>query len=122
MVTPTTPLLLTRGSPETQDEVSLRLERWGSDYLLWIYGGERHVGAVVLVEGEWCRSISSPGHMEEPLALEAARRVAPLLRGGLTVLAGIHYDDISREAIKRIVHSVEEMSEELSALLSAPEN
>ncbi|MBP5351876.1 MAG: hypothetical protein J6Y56_07950 [Fibrobacterales bacterium] len=110
------PIVARAGAPETQDAVELRLERIGPDFLLRISGGAEHVGALALFDGEpkW---IKIEGHREGALAAEAARTLGPKLGGRLVVVAGIHYDSISREAIARIVGNVRKLAEEISRAL-----
>lgn len=114
---PLFPIEVSAGAEETSDRVICRLERRGRDYLLSIFGGEEHIGAVVLADGERIESIGRPGHREEESARSAASRISPVLDGALAVVAGIHYNSISREAIDRILSHIDQLIEEIEGII-----
>lgn len=96
-------------------EIVLEVKKLGEDYLLTLTGGEEHVGAVAvgLFDEKSGRASSSvltlPGHREEQLALDSAKRVSKATGKTSVVVAGIHIDNISLEEIKEIVSTAEEM-------------
>lgn len=98
-------------------EIILDAKNVGEDYLLTLTGGEEHVGAVAigLFDEKNQRASSSvitmPGHREEYLALDGARRVSRATKKTSVVVVGIHQDDISPEEIKNIVSAAGEMVE-----------
>lgn len=102
-------------------EIILEVKKLGEDYLLTLTGGKEHVGAVAvgLFDEKSGRASSSvltlPGHREEQLALDSAKRVSKATGKTSVVVAGIHVDNISLEEIKEIVSTAEEMVENFIA-------
>lgn len=102
-------------------EITLEVKKLGEDYLLTLTGGKEHAGAVSvgLFDEKSGRASSSvftlPGHREEQLALDSARRVSKATGKTTVVVAGIHVDNISLEEIKEIVSTAEEMVENFIA-------
>lgn len=96
-------------------EIILEVKKLGEDYLLTLTGGKEHAGAVAigLFDEKSGRASSSvitlPGHREEQLALDSARRVSKATGKTSVFIAGIHVDDISPEEIKEIISAAEEM-------------
>ncbi|HOW14454.1 hypothetical protein [Methanosarcina sp.] len=96
-------------------EITLEAKKLGEDYLLTLTGGKEHAGAVAvgLFDEKSGRASSSvislPGHREEQLALDSAKRVSKATGKTAVVVAGIHVDNISLEEIKEIVSAAEEM-------------
>lgn len=99
----------------SRTEITLEVKKLGEDYLLTLTGGEEHAGAVAvgLFDEKSRRASSSvltlPGHREEQLALESAKRVSKATEKTTIVVVGIHVDNISLEEIKEIVSTAEEM-------------
>lgn len=96
-------------------EIVLEAKKLGEDYLLTLTGGKEHAGAVAvgLFDEKSRRASSSvitlPGHREEQLALDSARRVSRTTGKTSVFVAGIHVDNISQEKIREIVSAAEEM-------------
>ncbi|WP_440945825.1 hypothetical protein ACSAZL_17225 [Methanosarcina sp. T3] len=96
-------------------EIILEAKKLGEDYLLTLTGGKEHAGAVAvgLFDEKSGRASSSvltlPGHREEQLALDSARRVSRVTGKTSVVVAGIHVDNISTEEIGKIISAAEEM-------------
>ncbi|AGF97282.1 MULTISPECIES: prenylated flavin chaperone LpdD [Methanosarcina] len=96
-------------------EITLEVKKLGEDYLLTLTGGKEHAGAVAvgLFDEKSGRASSSvitlPGHREEQLALDSARRVSKATGKTSIVVVGIHVDNISLGEIKEIVSTAEEM-------------
>jgi hypothetical protein len=99
-------------------EITLEAKKIGDDYLLTLMGGREHVGAVGIgyFDEKNQRASSSvitmPGHREEQLALQGARRVSKATRRTTVIVVGIHQDKISLEEIKNLVSAAEEMIED----------
>jgi hypothetical protein len=86
----------------------------GDDILVAIWGGEKpHIGAVAAAQPR--PSLKDPnvlsasasvicylGHKEDRLAKEAAETLAAAFNTDVVVTAGIHWDDLSQEDIRRI--------------------
>ena len=96
-------------------EIVLEAKKLGEDYLLTLTGGKEHAGAVAvgLFDEKSRRASSSvitlPGHREEQLALDSARRISRATGKTSVFVAGIHVDNISQEEIGEIVSAAEEM-------------
>ena len=84
----------------------------GRDILLLITGGARHIGATstAFVDGDHIKVLTSaiPNHKEHTLTEAIARKVAEALRRTVTVVMGIHYDNLSQEGILQVVEVVDE--------------
>ncbi|MGF7047450.1 hypothetical protein J2T13_001955 [Paenibacillus sp. DS2015] len=96
----------------------------GRDTLLIITGGVAHIGAVatayVGTEGIEVQTSRVPAHEEHRLVEKCARIAATALGRTVTVAAGIHYDDITKEQINAVVSSVDNLMEEyLQRVLNA---
>jgi hypothetical protein len=99
-------------------EITLEAKEIGNDYLLALTGGREHVGAVSIgyFDEKNQRASSSvitmPGHREEQLALQSARRVSKATKRTTVIVVGIHQDNISLEEIRNLVSAAEEMIED----------
>ncbi len=112
------PIYLTRGSKEESDQVHFQLERFGRDYLLKVWGGDKHIGAVATATRDWGEGYGLPQHRELDFSMRWAKNLANFLDGSVTLLSGIHYDEISKEAIERILNHIDQLGKELIDLLS----
>lgn len=91
--------------------------RLGPDWLVSIWGGVRpHIGAVAMAQprpslkDENVVSATASvfcflGHKEDVIVKEASERLAAALNANIVVTAGIHWDDIDPEGIRRIVEN-----------------
>jgi len=100
-------------SPHIQpDDIELSVNVVGRDILLVITGGERHIGAAstAYVNGEDIEVSTSavPHHKEHTISENIALRVAEALRRTVTVVMGIHYDNLTKEGIQEVVRIVDE--------------
>lgn len=90
-------------------ELILEWKRIGSDYTLTLTGGRDHIGAVAIgnfdeKSGRATSSvISLPGHREESIALEGARRISESTGTATVLTVGIHLDDITGDEISQVV-------------------
>ena len=89
----------------------------GEDVLVAIWGGEKpHIGAVAVAQPR--PSLKDPavtsssasviclvGHKEDELAKAAAEILAAALKTQVVVTAGIHWDNLTPEAIQRVVRN-----------------
>jgi len=93
------------------------VRRIGEDLLVAISGGERpHIGAVAMAQPR--PSLKDPavtsatasvfcyvGHKEDDLAKHAAEKLAASLNTRVVVTAGIHWDDLSEEGIRKVIRN-----------------
>lgn len=82
----------------------------GRDLLLLISGGERHIGATstAYLNGDNVEVQTSavPHHKEDIISESIAVKVSEALRKTVTVVMGIHYDNLSKEGILEVVKIV----------------
>ncbi|MFD1774575.1 hypothetical protein [Paenibacillus rhizophilus] len=92
-------------------DITLSETAVGQDILLLITGGVRHIGAASTAyigeNGAEVTTSAVPGHKEHTISESVAVKVAEALRRTVTVVMGIHYDDLSKEQIARVVEIVE---------------
>ncbi|MEK5397353.1 prenylated flavin chaperone LpdD [Paenibacillus sp. FSL K6-2859] len=92
------------------EDIELTATPVGRDLLLVISGGVRHIGAAstAYLNGERVEVQTSavPHHKEHTISEDIAIRVAKALNRTVTVVMGIHYDDLSKEGIMKVVEIV----------------
>jgi gallate decarboxylase subunit D len=90
--------------------------RLGRDFLFTVTGGEAHIGAVstaYFTGGDWIVVTQElPGHKEGPLSARLALTGARTLNATVTVVAGIHIPQASKEDIAQAVEQSEVRFEE----------
>ncbi len=97
----------------------------GKDIAFLITGGDAHIGAAATAyrnnEGEIVTALQQlPGHREGELAQELAAMAASRLGVTVTVLAGIHVENPTREQIADIVKETHlKMEEAIQAAASS---
>ena len=91
------------------------VKKIGQDLLVAMWGGVRpHIGAVAIAQprpslkDQSLRSATAsvfcyPGHKDDIVAKEAAVKISSALNTNVTVMAGIHWDDIDEEGIKAVI-------------------
>ena len=101
----------------------------GADVLVAIWGGERpHIGAVAVAQPR--PSLKDPeitsasasvicllGHKEDELVKATAEILAAALETQVVVTAGIHWDNLSPEAIRQIIRHSEILVDTILARL-----
>ncbi len=99
---------------EGEYDLSAGVRLIGDDILVAIWGGEKpHIGAVAAAQPR--PSLKDPnvmsssasvicylGHKEDELAKTAAETLTAALNNNVVVTAGIHWDNLSQEDIRRI--------------------
>jgi gallate decarboxylase subunit D len=98
--------------------IAVYRHQMGRDTAFLITGGEAHIGAVstafYTLEGAvTVQTATVPGHKEDVLTQPLAIRAASNLNCTVTVAAGIHIDQASKEDIQEIVDIVDELFNEL---------
>lgn len=86
-----------------------------------IYGGSRsHIGAVSIIDqGMHCSTTQFPNHRDGLVSEMWAKALAKACEEPVVAVAGIHYDEPTRDDIQKILFAVNEMIGEASALLSS---
>lgn len=99
------------GETLTLDEIDV-----GRDKLIIIKGGDAHIGAVSTAYFEQKKpltikvdTMSVPGHKEHLLTDTIARQCAEQLGQTVTVVMGIHFDNLSKSEIEDIVYMTEDL-------------
>lgn len=105
-----------------QGRLHLRLDLLpqGRDWLALLRGGAAHIGATALAlppqehatAEEAAQAIGRPGHREEELARQVAARLAQAVGRAVCCCAGIHYEAITPEEIRLVLHLVDELTDE----------
>lgn len=96
-------------------ELVLEWELMGDDYIVTLKGGREHIGAVAVGMYDAGKGISTssvislPGHREEGISLNSARKISSFTQRTTVFMAGIHLDDITGEEINKIVEASEDM-------------
>jgi hypothetical protein len=109
----TTPALFHEGNGRTQ--VCMSVSRIGEDFVVCLFNEAGHIGAAAVAdysEKENRASVSvitRPGHREDALASDAARRLCKAFRRPVCVIAGIHLDGITKEEIDEILENCEKL-------------
>ncbi|OMD03994.1 hypothetical protein BJP49_00835 [Paenibacillus odorifer] len=92
------------------EDIELKATAVGRDLLLLISGGVRHIGATstAYLEGEQVKVLTSavPHHKEHTISEPIAIKVAEALNKTVTVVMGIHYDNLTKEGIMEVVEIV----------------
>lgn len=104
--------------------VEAHCQKMGSDYLVSVWGGAPHIGAVAMAQPR--ASLADPdrvsatasvfcyvGHKEDQLAKEAAEQLAAGLNTKVVVAAGLHWDRLTESAIRQVVKNVRVMVGEI---------
>ena len=113
-----------RGSEENMDCVSFQLFRLGRDWLLWISGGEAHLGSVAASDhssGKGSHQFTLGIHKEGPIVRQALEALQPLITEEILVIGGIHYDNLNSIQIKKIIQHSQELIYEVVLFFSVSE-
>lgn len=121
------PMRVTVGDGYTVEGAATRI---GEDLLVWLWGGDRpHIGAVAAAHPR--PSLADPsrrsatasvlvfsGHREDEIAKRTAELLAAALGVNVVVTAGLHWDAITPEGIKRARENAEGAAEALLGALA----
>lgn len=97
----------------TFQDIKLEVIKAGRDVLLLITGGEAHIGATSTAYWHEAQchveTIPVPHHKEHTLTESIAERAASKLQCTVTVVMGIHYDNLSKAHILQVSDRVEHL-------------
>jgi hypothetical protein len=105
--------------------ITLRSMEVGSDLLVVITGGKAHIGATAV--GITCGGLASasvitvPAHREDRVVKSAAEKLAKALDRSVVVVAGIHYDAITKDEIDESLRLCDELVNALAVELCRKE-
>lgn len=88
--------------------------RIGDDYLVAIWGGEKpHIGAVAAAQPDTPTAsvIGFPSHKEDEVVRIVSEKLAAALGANTVVTAGIHWDNISKEGIVKVMDNTKILTE-----------
>ena len=102
---------------EGEYDLAASVRQIGQDILVAIWGGDKpHIGAVAMAQPR--PSLRDPdvtsstasvfayvGHKEDELAKAAAEILAATLKTNVVVAAGIHWDNLPSEGIRRVIEN-----------------
>lgn len=99
-------------------------QRLGKDYLLSLWGGEAHIGAVGMAQSR--PSLADPGrlsatasvycylgHKEDSVVKAASERLAAALNAKVVVVAGLHWDNLQPVQVEGVLASVARLLEQI---------
>lgn len=87
----------------------------GPDLLVTLTGGSGHIGAVSMESAAETFTWQAQGHREGDLAGQIGSFLASGLNCRVVVLAGIHFDAITRDEIRDVLNLAESLAESLIA-------
>ncbi len=98
--------------------VEALLQRLGDDYLVSVWGGAAHIGAVAMAQPR--PSLADPGrlsatasvfcyvgHKEDEVVKEISERLAAALEAKVVVAAGMHWENLTPEGIEQVKRNVQ---------------
>jgi hypothetical protein len=93
------------------------LQQLGNDFLLSVWGGAAHIGAVAMAQPR--PSLADParlsatasvfcyvGHKEDDVVKEVAERLSAALGAKVVVAAGLHWDNLTAAGIEQVKKNV----------------
>ena len=87
-------------------------------HILLVGGSRTHVGAVsVCLPGENVHTIQFPEHRDSVVSKKWAEYLCRKFCTPVTIACGIHYDQVSKKDICRIVEETEEMLAQMEAVI-----
>lgn len=105
-------------------------QRLGQDYLLSLWGGAAHIGAVGMAQSRPSLADSARlsatasvycylGHKEDSVVKTASERLAAALNARVVVVAGLHWDNLQPVQIERVLTNVTRLVEQIIAFEKA---
>ena len=103
--------------------ITAKVIKTGEDLVIIIGGGEIHIGAVGISfptvsintgdNSVTTSVITLPSHKEDIVAKNISEKVAKVLNKKVVVIAGIHFDNLSKNDIDKILKGCNELSEKI---------
>lgn len=85
------------------DDINVRSLPMGRDLLIMITGGDAHIGAAstayYVADNIEVQTSIVPGHKEHTLSEDMAIQAATILKRTVTIVMGIHYDNLTKSEI-----------------------
>ena len=98
-------------------DIEATVMRIGDDYLVAIWGGDKpHIGAIAAAQPRPSRKKSEttsatasvicfPAHKEYEIVRVVSEKLAATLNANVVVTAGIHWDNISKDGIGKVMNN-----------------
>ena len=81
-----------------------QIQQFGLDLHITISGGREHIGSVSIVSPESENNWRRPGHKEYVITEDIRKRLVLLLPNRVIVVtAGIHFDDMLKKDIEKVI-------------------
>lgn len=111
-------------------KVEALCQQMGDDYLVSIWGGKAHIGAVAMAQPRDSLLDSSKrsatasvfcyvGHKEDQLVKEVSEQMASKLDAKVAVAAGLHWDDLTSEGVATVTRNVKLLIAEIIEAIQA---
>jgi hypothetical protein len=101
---------------QLERDIRIQTLRMGKDYVFIIEGGISHIGAVgvnyEMNEGAMEHLIEIPGHKEGMLIKELLYMARETCKASVTIIAGIHFEDITQTQIAQIILRTKQLMKE----------
>jgi hypothetical protein len=111
---------LTISLEENGMKIDARLISIGDDLVILLSGGLSHVGAVALShKGSAAAVIAVPGHREDGPAKDMAEALSTAMGRTVAVVAGLHWDDLSKEGIATALRLCERLTQRIITEMEA---
>ena len=107
---------LTRG--EGRARVSLWAQEMGEDLVVCIFNKNAHIGAVAVGEYDYKEGrasisvITRLGHKDDVIAQKVAYSIAKQIKRPVSVIAGVHIDDITEEEMNKVLTNTKALADE----------
>jgi hypothetical protein len=103
--------------------IKARIIYAGEDIIIIIGGGKHHIGAVgisfpteSIVTGETTITtsvVTLPSHKDDIVAKKVSEKVSKKLNRKVTVIAGIHFDNLSKDDIGKILEACDKLTDKI---------
>lgn len=92
-------------------EITVYCQRLDYGYEIRIFGGQRsHVGSVTVADEQGnLQTITLLGHKEDVITRQWAAQIWEIVKQPVSVLGGVHYDDLEKEQLMEVIHVLEKL-------------
>lgn len=92
-------------------EIMVYCQQLDYGYEIRILGGQRsHVGSVTVADEQGnLQTITLPGHKEDVITRQWAAEICEIVKQPVSVLGGVHYDDLKKEQLMEVIHILEKL-------------
>ena len=96
-------------------DIAVYCQQLDYGYEIRILGGQRsHVGAVTVSDEQGdLQTIVLPGHKEDVITRKWAEQIWELVKQPVSVLAGVHYDNLEKEQLMEVIRILDQLLENL---------